>query len=320
MRMQFIPYGGKVISLHVPDRYGNLADVMLGYDRPEDYLHGNPYFGAIIGRFANRIREGKFVADGKTYQLPTNNGRNTLHGGPLGFHQAMWRVNPINENTAELFWEQMHLSDHFPGTLKVKVTYELTDANEWKINYEATTDQPTIINLTHHAFFNLKGEGQGDVLSHRMYIQADQYCVVDDQLIPTGELKSVNDSPLDFTLEKKIGRDIEQESLFASRGFDHNWVLRKQENELSLAARVKEDSTGRVMEVYTTEPGLQFYSGNFLDGSDIGKGGKRYGFRSAFCLEAQHFPDSPNHPHFPSTTLAPGERYHQETIYRFSTF
>ena len=319
MKLDFIPYGGKVISLFVPDRYGKLADVMLGYDHPEDYLNGNPYFGAIIGRFANRIREGKFTVNGEDYQLPINNGKNTLHGGPQGFHQAMWQVQQISSNSAALFWEQPHLSDHFPGTLKVNVTYTLTDANEWKVSYQASTDQPTIINLTHHAFFNLKGEGHGNVLSHRLFIQADRYCVVNGQLIPTGELQSVKGSPLDFTSEKEIGKDIHHESLFPTRGYDHNWVLRKHANELSLAARVIEDTSGRVMEVYTTEPGLQFYSGNFLDGSDSGKGGKRYGFRSAFCLEAQHFPDSPHHPHFPSTVLLPTETYHQETIYRFNT-
>ena len=320
MKMNFIPYGGKVISLWVPDRQGKLDDVMLGYDHPEDYLTGNPFFGAIIGRYANRIREGRLTINGKHYQLPVNNGKNTLHGGPQGFHQAMWHVQQVNEHTAELFLEQPHLTDHFPGTLKVKVTYSLTAANEWKVNYEASTDQPSVLNLTHHAFFNLKGEGQGDILSHRILIQAERYCTVDDQLIPTGELPTVKGTPLDFTVGKEIGKDIDHQSLQSSRGFDHNWVLRKDSNELSLAARVMEDTSGRMMEVYTTEPGLQFCSGNFLDGSDIGKGGKRYGFRSAFCLEAQHFPDSPHHSHFPSTVLLPHETYRQETVYRFNTF
>lgn len=321
MRLALTAYGGKVISLWAPDKNGVMADVMLGFDSVAGYRTGNPYFGAIIGRYANRIKAGKFSLEGKDYQLVINNGVNALHGGPKGFHQVMWNVVQLEKQKVVLRYNSPHLEENFPGILNVVVTYLLTDDNEWVVEYEATTDRDTILNLTHHAFFNLKGEGEGDILDHWLEINSDQFCPVDDTLIPTGELRAVAGTPFDFRTRALMGSRIQQqeEQLQRGNGYDHNWVLNKSSNELSLAARVSENESGRVMEVYTTEPGLQFYSGNFLDGSDVGKGGKRYGHRSAFCLETQHFPDSPNQPHFPTTILKPGEVYRQKTVYRFLT-
>ena len=323
LKLSMTALGGKIMSLYVPDKNGVLGDIVLGYDSADQYLTGNPFFGAMIGRYGNRISKGRFSLEGKNYQLRINNGMNSLHGGRAGFHNVLWRVEPstINGNQAlELYYLSKNMEEGFPGNLKVKVTYSLTNQNELVIDYEATTDETTVVNLTHHSFFNLAGAGTGDVLDHLIEINAERFCAIDSALIPTGELKLVANTAFDFRRPIKIGERIDDsdEQLRLGRGYDHNWVLAKKGNELSFAARVKEPQSGRVMEVWTTEPGLQFYSGNFLDGTDIGKGGMKYDFRSAFCLEAQHFPDSPNHPEFPTTVLKPGETYKQKTIYKFS--
>lgn len=314
--------GGKIISLWTPDRTGKSADIVLGYDSVKQYIAGNPYFGAMIGRYGNRIAKGKFSLNGKVYQLATNNGANALHGGPGGFHNVIWEVQPKTTEAGEVLVMRYVSKDGeegYPGALTVQVTYTLTNQNELMIDYEATTDKPTVVNLTHHSFFNLAGEGNGDVMQHQMVINADNFCPVDAGLIPTGDLKSVGGTVFDFLQPHAIGERIngEDQQLKFGKGYDHNWVLRKDSNKFAMAAKVYEPTSGRVMEVWTTEPGLQFYSGNFLNPSEKGKGGKTYDFRTAFCLEAQHFPDSPNQPSFPSTVLRPGEVYTQRTVYKF---
>lgn len=317
-------YGGKIVSLMVPDRSGQFGDVVLGYETIDEYINGNPYFGALIGRYGNRIAKGKFTLNNKECTLAVNNGDNALHGGIKGFNDVVWDARPFKSGDGEAL-ELAYLSkdgeEGYPGNLSVKVIYTLTGNNELKIDYSASTDKTTVLNLTHHSFFNLAGEGKGDILEHELMINADRFTPVDDGLIPTGELRSVKGTPMDFTGAAVIGKRIDQddEQLKFGGGYDHNWVLNKTGDKLSLAATVYEPTAGRFMEVFTTEPGLQFYAGNFLDGSDIGKGGKAYKYRSAFCLETQHFPDSPNHPEFPSTVLNPGETYTQHTIYKFST-
>jgi aldose 1-epimerase len=315
-------FGGRVISFFVPDRHGALADVVLGYDSVERYATGNPYFGAAIGRFGNRIAKGKFSLDGTEFNLAINNRDNALHGGPKGFHNVFWNAkkDSIN-NSVELVYLSKDGEEGYPGNLSVIMIYTLTDENEFKIDYSATTDKTTIVNLTHHSFFNLAGEGTGDILKHQLIINAKQFTPVDDGLIPSGELRDVKSTPFDFTTPHAIDERINQtdEQLKKGNGYDHNWILDKEGKELSLAAKVVEPNSGRIMEVFTTEPGLQFYSGNFLDGTDIGKGAKQYNFRTAFCLEAQHFPDSPNHNNFPTVVLKAGEVYKQTTVYRFST-
>ena len=322
LTMKVIPLGGKIVSLHVPDKNGVLGDVVLGYDTIEQYIKGNPYFGAMIGRYGNRIAKGKFTLEGKEYQLATNNGANSLHGGPNGFHNVMWNLKPVTTAEGEAL-EMTYLSkdgeEGFPGNLSVKVTYTLSDKNELIIDYAATTDKTTILNLTHHSFFNLTGDGSKDVLGHEVTIHADRFCPVDSSLIPFGELKKVKGTPFDFTQPHTIGERInkDDQQLKYGKGYDHNWVLNKKDNSLTLAVKVKEPVSGRVMEVWTTEPGMQFYSGNFLDGSDKGKGGVFYPVRSAFCFESQHFPDSPNQNSFPSVELKPGATYTQRTVYKF---
>ncbi len=320
IRLSVLNFGGRIISLLVPDKKGVPGSVVLGYESPAQYLERNTYYGATIGRYGNRIALGKFTLDGKEYTLATNNGANALHGGPRGFHNVYWTITQKGLSVLDMSYQSHDGEEGYPGALHVKVRYTLTDDNELIIDYEATTDQTTIVNLTHHSFFNLEGEGSGDVLSHNLMINADRFCPVQKGLIPTGELKSVKNTPFDFLKSHAIGGMIadRDEQLQFGQGYDHNWVLNKREDELSLAASVTANQSGRTMEVWTTEPGLQFYSGNFLDGSDKGPGGV-YGFRSGFCLEAQHFPDSPNHPEFPSTVLRPGEVYRQKTIYKFLT-
>jgi aldose 1-epimerase len=320
MKMEVTNYGGRIVSLFAPDKNGKLEDVVLGYDSLKQYLNGNLYFGSMIGRYGNRIGKGKFSLNGKEYQLALNNGANALHGGPGGFHNVYWKIVPLNDNASlHMTYHSKNGEEGYPGNLDVSVTYTLTDKNEVVIDYEATTDQETIVNLTHHSFFNLAGAGNGDVLNQEMTIIADKFTPVDNALIPTGELRNVEGTPFDFLTPHKIAERIGQndEQLKFGKGYDHNWVLNKKGNEFSLAAKVVEPTSGRTMEVWTSEPGLQFYSGNFLTGKDIGKGNKTYPFRSAFCLEAQHFPDSPNHSNFPSTVLKPGETYHQRTVYKF---
>ncbi|MEQ9413471.1 MAG: aldose epimerase family protein [Cyclobacteriaceae bacterium] len=314
-------YGAKVMSLWMPDKKGVLADVVLGYDTPEEYLEGKKYFGAVIGRYGNRIANGKFQLDGHEYQLAKNNGPNSLHGGPGGFHNVLWQVEPleVKDGQALVFtYESADGEEGFPGKLSVKMTYTLTNKNSFVIDYEAVTTKPTIVNLTHHSFFNLAGEGVGDILDHELMIQADSITEVDDTLIPTGKLIPVGGTPFDFRKAKPIREHIHEKDLQMkiANGYDHNWVLKKKET-YAKAAVVKEPVSGRVMEVWTTEPGLQFYSSNNLNDTIKGKGGKTYPYRSALCLEAQHFPDSPNHSDFPSTTLRPGNKYIQRTAYRF---
>jgi aldose 1-epimerase len=323
MQVQATNYGGIITSIKTRDRNGALADVTLGYDSLGGYLQSSPYFGAIVGRYANRIGGAKFSLDGRTYKLAANNGPNTLHGGLKGLDKAVWKAEPF-EKAGEVGIVFTHTSpdgdEGFPGALAVSVTYTLTDRNELAFDFHATTDKPTVVNLTQHAYFNLKGEGSGDVLDHTLMINADRYTPVDAALIPTGELASVAGTPLDFRTKTAIGGRINSDhpQLKLGKGYDHNFVINGGGGELVLAARVEEPSSGRVMEVHTTEPGVQLYTGNHLDGSIVGKAGRPYGERSGFCLETQHFPDSPNKPSFPTTTLRPGEEFKSRTVYTFS--
>lgn len=315
-------YGGVVVSLKVPDRTGTPGDVVLGFDNLEGYLKPNPYFGAIVGRYGNRIAHGKFTLDGVEYTLARNNGENSLHGGIRGFDKRIWTVAHANGQSVELKYLSKDGEEGFPGNLSTTVTYTLTDNNELRIDYSATTDKNTILNLTNHSYFNLAGQGNGDVLGHQVTIFADRFTPVNKTMIPTGELLNVQGTPFDFRQPHAIGERINSndDQLVLGRGYDHNFVLnRAADSGLELAARVSEPITGRVLEVLTTEPGVQFYTANFLDGTLTGKGGKVYGPRSAFCLETQHFPDSPNKPDFPSVVLKPGEHYQTTTVYRFST-
>lgn len=316
-----ITYGGAVVSLKVPEKNGKLGDVVLGFDSITDYERHTAFFGALIGRYGNRIAKGKFTLDGHEYTLATNNGENHLHGGVRGFDKVVWTAKPSTDAKAahlELSYLSVDGEEGYPGNLNVKVVYSLTEDNKLSIVYSATTDKATVVNLTHHSYFNLAGSG--DILDHRLTLFANQYTPTDKGSIPTGELAAVAGTPFDFTKETAIGSRIgqENEQLAFGHGYDHNWVLARKGSGLELAARVFDPVSGRVMEVLTTEPGIQFYSGNFLDGSIPGKGGKQYPFRSGFCLETQHFPDSPNHSNFPSTVLKPGQRYSQTTVYAFS--
>jgi aldose 1-epimerase len=314
-------YGGIIVSLETPDRNGKLADVVLGFDSAAGYVQNpSPYFGAIIGRYANRIAHGEFTLDGKQYHLARNNGPNSLHGGMRGFDKRVWTARVVNGGALELTYVSPDGEEGYPGTLRVRVTYRLTDANELRIDYAATTDKDTIVNLTNHSYFNLKGAGSGEILDHRIMLAADSFTPVDSTLIPTGEIRSVSGTPFDFRSPAAIGARIHQTSdqLQLGSGFDHNFVLRGRAGQLRLAARVEEPSSGRVLEVQTTEPGVQFYTGNFLDGAIAGKGGKRYGKHAGLCLETQHYPDSPNRPAFPSVVIKPGQRFHSVTVYRFA--
>lgn len=324
MTVSAMNYGGIVTAIKVPDRNGELDDVALGYDSLEDYLKDSSYFGSIIGRYANRIGNARFTLDGLTYLLAKNDGPNTLHGGLKGFDKAVWQAEPF-EHEGEVGVVFTHTSpdgdEGFPGTLSLRVIYTLTNKNELAFDYHATTDKPTVINLTQHTYFNLGGDGSGDVLAHELTIHADRYTPVDKTLIPLGDIVSVEDTPFDFRTRTPIGARIDADNpqIKLGSGYDHNYVLNRARNELALAARVEEPKTGRVMEVHTSEPGMQFYTANHLDGSIIGKSGHVYDRRDAFCLETQHFPDSPNKPTFPSTTLRPGETYQSRTVYTFST-
>src|SRR5712692_1560099 len=317
-------YGGAVVSLKVPDRNGKLADVVLGYDNADGYVNDKSYFGAIVGRYGNRIAHAQFVLDGKTYTLAKNNGENSLHGGIKGFNKALWSAKTFSKRggqSLELSYVSKDGEEGFPGNLKVTVTYTWTDRNALIIDYSATTDKKTVVNLTSHSYFNLAGHGSGDILGHLLMIQADKFTPVDVSLIPTGELRDVAGTPFDFRKPTAIGAriDRDEEQLKLGNGYDHNFVVRRSaDTGESLAARVVEPASVRVMDVGTTEPGVQFYTGNFLDGKTPGKGGVAYPRRNAFCLETQHYPDSPNQPKFPSVTLKPGERYHTITTYKFS--
>jgi aldose 1-epimerase len=314
-------YGGLVTSLKVADRNGKLGDIVLGYDRLADYLTNSPYFGALIGRYGNRIAKGKFELDGKQYSLATNNGPNALHGGVKGFDKVIWQASAYQSEAGpalKLTYLSKDNEEGYPGNLSVIAVYTLTDDNALKLEYTATTDKATVINLTHHSYFNLAGKG--DILNHLVMIPADRFTPVDDTLIPTGELAPVAGTAFDFRTPTPIGQRITQNEtqLKFGNGYDHNWVINKPVGELGLMARVYEPTTGRVLEVLSREPGLQFYSGNFLDGTQTGKGGWNYKFRNGFCMEPQHYPDSPNQPNFPSVVLQPGQVYHNTIIYRFS--
>ncbi len=323
MQVAITNYGGRVVSWLAPDRHGEMADVVLGFDSLDGYLHDNPYFGAIVGRYANRIGKARFMLDGMEFRLAQNDGPNSLHGGRKGFDKVLWKARPLStkEPSIELSYLSPDGEEGYPGNLSVKVVYSLTENNELRIDYTATTDRDTVLNLTNHSYFNLAGQGNGDILKHLMMINADRFTPIDDTLIPTGELRKVDGTPFDFRKPVAIGARINDnnEQLKFGKGYDHNFVLNRRGHRLTLAARVTEPNSGRVLEVLTTQPGLQFYSGNFLDGTIHGKAGKAYGYRSAFCLETQHFPDSPNKPQFPSTELKPGQTYHQITVYRLST-
>jgi aldose 1-epimerase len=315
-------YGGIVVSLKVPDRQGNLGDVVLGFDNLTDYVEKSPYFGSLIGRYGNRIAKGKFTLGGKTYSLAVNDGPNHLHGGVKGFDKVVWdaesSVRDGTEPTLTLQYTSSDGEEGYPGTLEIKAVYTLTQDNALRLEYEATTSKDTIVNLTQHSYFNLAG--RGDILGHVVLINASRFTPVDDTLIPTGELRPVQNTPFDFTTPTTIGARINEddEQLKYAGGYDHNWVIDKPDGELGLMARVYEPTSGRVLEVLSTEPGLQFYTGNFLDGTLVGKGGWKYQFRCAFCMEPQHFPDSPNKPDFPSVVLKPGDVYKNTIIYRFS--
>ncbi|WP_199119386.1 aldose epimerase family protein [Pedobacter sp. ASV28] len=313
-------YGARVVSLAVPDKNHQPTDVVLGYDSVKsNQKKGEPFFGAIIGRYGNRIAKGKFNLAGKTYQLQLNDGVNTLHGGYDGFYAKVWEAKKIDNQTLALTYLSKDGEAGYPGNVNVQVVYTLTDDNGLKIDYTATSDKETVLNLTNHAYFNLNGEGSKTILDHELTIAADGYTPVDKTLIPTGKIERVKGTPFDFTTAKVIGKDIEavNEQLKSGKGYDHNFVLNKNDDSAPVTI-VKSPKTGIVMEIYTTEPGIQFYSGNFLTGTDKdGKGGKSYPFRSAFCLETQHFPDSPNQASFPSTVLKPGQTYSTSTTYKF---
>ncbi len=314
-------YGGILVSLKVPDKNGKMGDVVLGYDKLSDYIKSSPYFGALIGRYGNRIARGKFTLDGQTYTLATNNYPNSLHGGNKGFDKVVWtpRIGHSPDGPClELRYVSRDGEEGYPGTLSVLAVYTLTEDNAIRLQYTATTDKPTVVNLTQHSYFNLAG--QGDILGHQVYIPAGKFTPVDSTLIPTGELKPVGGTPFDFRNATAIGARIkdDDQQLKYGGGYDHNWVIdSKGQSQLGLMARVYEPTTGRELTVISDQPGLQFYSGNFLDGTLTGKGGQVYQFRSGFAMEPQHYPDSPNKPEFPSVVLRPGETYHSTIIYRF---
>ncbi len=322
MRATITNYGGIVTSLVVPGRGGQEADVVLGYDSLEAYLRATPYFGALVGRYANRIGHARFTLDGATYTLAANDNGNSLHGGLKGFDKKLWDAEPLRDSAGASL--RLHLvspdgDEGYPGKLDVVVTYTVTDSNELRITYLATTDKPTVLNLSHHGYFNLAGHASGDILGHDLTLAADRFTPVDSLLIPTGELRAVAGTPMDFRTATAIGARIAQDDqqLRFGKGYDHNWVVNGEPGTLRPAASVHDPRSGRTMEVRTTEPGIQFYSGNFLDGSNVGKGGTPYRHRAGFCLETQHFPDSPNHPAFPTTVLRPGQEYRSTTVYRF---
>jgi len=324
IEMRVIDYGGIIVSLRTPDRAGNFADIVLGFDDLEGYVKSSPYFGAIAGRYANRIAKGQFTLDGTTYKLAVNNGPNALHGGLKGFDKVVWQAEPGADSSGVhlvLRYTSADGEEGYPGTLHATVTYTLTDRNELAIEYQATTDKPTPINLTNHSYFNLAGEGSGTVLGEVVTIDADRYVPVDTTFIPTGDLASVAGTPFDFRKPTAIGARIDQPDpqLKNGRGYDHTFVLNRPAGGAALvhAAHVVDATSGRTLDVATTEPGVQFYTGNFLDGKVVGKNGHAYPRRGGFCLETHHFPDSPNKPRFPSTILRPGETYHSRTVFTF---
>jgi len=319
LEARIMTYGAILVSLRLPDRNGRFDDVTLGFDDLAGYLGTHPYFGAIVGRYANRIAKGRFTLNGVTYALAQNNNGNSLHGGLRGFDKAVWKAEPVRgagESGVKLMYVSKDMEEGYPGNLAVTVVYTLTDADELKISYEAVTDKTTPVNLTNHTYWNLAGQGRGDVLGHELELEADKDTAVDSaaNLIPTGEFADVKGTPLDFRTPHAIGERIAK----VEGGYDHNFVLRSGGGTLALAARAVEPTTGRVLEIYTDQPGIQFYSGNFLDGTVKGKSGVAYGKHFGFCLETQHFPDSPNHQNFPSTILEPGKKYATLTVHKFS--
>ena len=322
MEARIMTYGGIVQNLTTPDKNGKFVDVALGYDTLDGYLTNSPYFGALIGRYGNRIAKGHFTLDGVAYTLATNNGPNSLHGGLKGFDKVVWKVVRAEDTPKgpqlELSYTSKDGEEGYPGTLTVTALYTITPDNSLRLDYTATTDKDTILNLTQHSYWNLAG--QGDILGHEVYVNADKFTPVDSTLIPTGELRPVAGTPFDFRTPATIGSRVtaDDEQIKFGGGIDHNWVINQKSGRLTLQARVHEPTTGRTMEVWSTEPGLQFYTGNFLDGAITGKGGRVYQYRNALVMEPQHFPDSPNHANFPSTVLKPGETYHNTIIYHFS--
>jgi aldose 1-epimerase len=323
MTAKVITYGATLTELHVPGKDGKTTDVVLGFNSMSDhdgYLDPkDPYFGATVGRYGNRIAKGKFTLDGHEYTLATNNGPNALHGGNKGFDKVIWKAEPVagdGGQAVRFTYSSADMEEGYPGNLKASVTYTLTDKDELVLDYSATTDKDTVVNLTNHSYFNLAGEGNGTVLENVVLLESDKYLPVDDTLIPTGELKDVKGTPFDFTTPKPIGRDIKQVP-GEPNGYDHCFVIRGDPGQLRRFARVTEPKSGRVMEMYSTEPAVQFYTGNFLDGTVKGKSGKPYVNHGALCLEAEHYPDSPNRKEFPSTELKPGQTYKQTTMYKF---
>ena len=317
MKVSILNYGGTVTKIITKDKAGNDGDVVLGYDSLSGCLQkGNPYFGVLVGRYANRIAKGKFTLDGKEYKLATNNGANALHGGLKGFDKVIWNVEKLpGDSSLQLTYKSHDGEEGYPGNVTATVVYSLSSNNELKIDYKAITDKPTPVNLTNHCYFNLSAGADSTILNHELFIQADKYTPVDTTLIPTGKIELVKETPFDFTVPKLIGKDLDK----VKGGFDHNWVLNRTGNGLEKIATVYHAASGRFMEVYTTEPGIQFYSGNFLDGTLTNtKSGKKYVQHAALCLETQHFPDSPNEPTFPNTILKPGETYAHTTVYKFS--
>jgi aldose 1-epimerase len=317
-------YGGRLVSVHTPDRQGNFGDIVLGFDDLAGYLGKNPYFGALVGRYANRIANGSITLDGKSYHLARNNGENALHGGLKGFDKVVWEGSEVRADkipALELSYLSRDGEEGYPGNLQVKVRYTLTDGNELRIDYTASTDQITVLNLTNHSYFDLSGTAQGNIVDSVVSINANQFTPVNSHLIPTGELRAVDSTPFDFRSAERIGSRIDNadEQLGYGKGYDHNFVLNRNGSPICLSARAADPATGRVLEVFTTQPGMQFYTGNHLDGSVTGKGGKVYGPRSGMCFETQHFPDSPNQPQFPSSELKPGQTYKATTIFRFTT-
>jgi aldose 1-epimerase len=312
-------YGGIVTSWVTPDKHGNKSSVVVGLESLQDYLKKPPYFGALIGRYGNRIGDAKFKLDGKTYTLAANNGKNNLHGGAKGFDKVVWDAAPAADSTPALTLTYLSKDgeEGFPGNLKVTVVYTLTDADELNIYYTAETDKATPVNLTNHSYFNLTGSTENTILNHTLQLMADKFTPVDTTLIPTGEIKAVAGTPFDFTKAEVIGSRIEAVPGGAPGGYDHNYVINRKDSSMQLVAVLTDTTSGRKLEVFTTEPGIQFYSGNFLDGTFV-SGGKPVKFRTALCLETQHFPDSPNKPNFPTTILKPGQKYHTETKYKVS--
>ena len=320
MQVSVINYGGIVTKLITPDKSGNMGDVVTGFESLDGFLQkGDPYFGALIGRYGNRIANGKFTLDGTTYQLAGNDHGNSLHGGNKGYDKVYWNIEKVGDNSLKCTYDSKDGEEHYPGNLKVEVVYTVTDDNSLKLEYTATTDKATPVNLTSHCYFNLSAGKDSTILNHELQLNADKYTPVNDALIPTGKIEDVKGGPMDFTTAKAIGKDLASVKGKDPGGYDHNWVLNRTGSSLEKVATLSEANSGRVMEVWTTEPGIQFYSGNFLDGTLINtKNGQKYVKHAALCLETQHFPDSPNQPSFPNTILKPGETYKQATVYKFT--